>query len=60
MSNQNNKKNKLIFVCLIVIILVLLVGIIYQFVVIKNMERTNTSNNVVCIQTDYSEKVIFF
>ena len=39
MDNNNNKKSKLIFIALIAIIAVLFVGIVYQFVVIKSLQK---------------------
>ena len=44
-TQQNSKKNYLIFALLIAIIAVLLVGVIYQFVCIKNMERQLEEKN---------------
>ncbi len=39
MENKNNKKTKLILSMIIAIIVVLLIGIIYQFVCIKRLEK---------------------
>lgn len=38
MAEPNNKKTKLLIITLIAIIILLLVGIVYEFVVIKNLE----------------------
>ncbi len=45
MENKNNRKTKLILGMIIAIIIVLLVGIIYQFIYIKKLERQIESSN---------------
>ena len=50
-TNDNNKrKTKLIIVMLIAIITVLLAGIVYQFVVIKNLENKIENNTNSCVK----------
>ena len=50
-DNNNKRKTKLIMVMLIAIIAVLFAGIVYQFVVIKNLQKQvgNNTSAYVCV-----------
>ena len=46
-NNSNNKKSKLLFIALILIIAVLFVGVVYQFVVIKSLQKEIANLNAI-------------
>ena len=39
MKNNNDNKSKLLFIALIAIIAVLFIGVVYQFVIIKSLQK---------------------
>ena len=59
-QNDNNKrKSKLIMFMLIAIIAVLFAGIVYQFIVIKKLEKqvnSNTSSYICVVDNNTTEK----
>lgn len=57
-KNNNSRKTKLIMFTLIAIIAVLLAGVIYQFVVIKKLEKkTEQPTSSICYVLEENKKI---
>ena len=57
-DEKNKRKTKLLIITLIAVIAVLLVGVVYQFVTIKHLEKLENENSAIVKVVDNNNKTI--
>ncbi len=57
-QQNNNNKTKLLIFMLLAIIILLVAGIVYQFVVIKRLEKQQNANAIISVVNEENSKML--